>query len=230
MRSKKKNIWLALLMVVLCLMMVACSGEEQSSDEIPESDTQQVVDEENALPENLEEDQAADESSEGDGTTSLPEDLPGSFIFSSGAGAWGSSLTLNPDGTFTGSYHDSEMGEMDEDYPNGTVYQSEFSGKFGNVEKINDWSYALTLTEVTTADEVGTEWIENGIRFVAAEAFGLVGGTEFILYTPEAPTAELAEEFLSWNPGGYIWIEEKHETLERYALRNLATEDGFYAM
>ena len=52
----------------------------------------------------------------------LPEDFPRGFIFASGAGAWGSSLSLWPDGTFTGSYHDSEMGENGEDYPNGTVY------------------------------------------------------------------------------------------------------------
>ena len=159
----------------------------------------------------------------------LPEDFPMGFVFSSGAGAWGSSLTLYPDGTFAGSYHDSEMGENGEGYPNGTVYQSEFSGEFGSVRKLNDWSYTLTLTEINTTESVGEEYIEDGLRFVAAEPHGLTGGTEFILYTPEAPTAELNEEFLSWNHGGYIWIEENHEILGSYALRNLATEHGFYA-
>jgi hypothetical protein len=159
----------------------------------------------------------------------LPEDFPRGFIFASGAGAWGSSLSLWPDGTFTGSYHDSEMGENGEDYPNGTVYQSEYKGKFTKIEKLNDWSYALTLGEISTTDPVGEEYVSDGIRFVAAEPHGLTGGREFILYTPEAPTAELPLEFLEWNPGGYIWIEENHETLGSYAIHNLATDHGFYS-
>lgn len=159
----------------------------------------------------------------------LPQDFPRGFIFASGAGAWGSSFTLWPDGTFAGSYQDSEMGLNGEGYPYGTAYQCEYKGKFTKIEKLNDWSYALTLGEITTTDPIGEEYLSDGIRFVAAEPHGLTGGTEFILYTPEAPTAELEEEFLSWNPGGYIWIEENHEILGYYAIRNLATEHGFYS-
>ena len=32
------------------------------------------------------------------------------FVFSSGAGGWGSSLSIGPNGTFSGDYHDSDMG------------------------------------------------------------------------------------------------------------------------
>lgn len=220
MERTKRSFWLLLLALAMVFTATACSAggaEEESPENTEEIDLY--------LPDESAENDTAEEDA-----VSLPEDLPEVFVFSSGAGAWGSSLTLNPDGTFVGSYHDSEMGEMGDDYPNGTVYQSEFSGKFGAIEKINDWSYALTLTELTTEEEVGAEWIEDGIRFVGSEALGLAGGTEFILYTPNTPTAELTEEFLSWNPDGYIWIEENHETLERYAICNLATEQGFYAM
>lgn len=52
------------------------------------------------------------------------------YGFSSGAGAWGTYFYLEKDGTFTGRFHDSEMGETGDGYPNGTVYISEFSGKF----------------------------------------------------------------------------------------------------
>ena len=44
------------------------------------------------------------------------------FFFRSGAGAWRTIITLNRDGTFTGSYLDSEMGESGEGYPHGSAY------------------------------------------------------------------------------------------------------------
>lgn len=52
----------------------------------------------------------------------LPEDFSIDFVFSSGAGAWATSMTLEQDGTFSGAYYDADMGVYDEDYPNGTVY------------------------------------------------------------------------------------------------------------
>ena len=42
------------------------------------------------------------------------------FEFSSGVGAWSTELTMLEDGTFWGNFHDSEMGETGEGYPNGT--------------------------------------------------------------------------------------------------------------
>lgn len=63
----------------------------------------------------------------------LPEDMPQDFVFSSGAGGWQTSLTLNRDGSFTGTYSDSEMGDQRDDYPHGTVYICEFSGQFSNL-------------------------------------------------------------------------------------------------
>ena len=99
------------------------------------------------------------------------------FYFSSGAGAWGTEIKLNSDGTFTGEYHDSEMGEMSEDYPTGTVYSSSFSGRFENIRKINDYSYKMTLVDIKLEMEVGTEWFGDGIRYVASKPYGIEDGT-----------------------------------------------------
>ena len=38
---------------------------------------------------------------------SLPDDFPMDLEFSSGVGGWGTSLTLERDGTFSGQFHDS---------------------------------------------------------------------------------------------------------------------------
>ena len=52
----------------------------------------------------------------------LPDVFPMELIFSSGAGAWRTTLTLNRDGSFSGSFRDSDMGDRTDDYTNGTVY------------------------------------------------------------------------------------------------------------
>ena len=41
----------------------------------------------------------------------LPDALPLDLTFASGAGAWCTGLTLERDGSFTGVYHDSGMGD-----------------------------------------------------------------------------------------------------------------------
>ena len=152
------------------------------------------------------------------------------FSFLSGAGGWSTNMTLNKDGSFTGTYHDSEMGSVGEGYPNGSMYICDFSGKFGNFEKINDYSYKMTLTEIKTEKEAGEEWIEDEILYIASAPYGLTDSsnektaTEFILYLPEAPVDQLAEDFLSWWP----YRTDAKTTLSCYGILNVATNDGFF--
>lgn len=159
----------------------------------------------------------------------LPEVFPMELVFSSGAGAWGTYITLNRDGSFAGSYHDSEMGEQGEKYPNGSVYIAQFSGSFEQIEQGDSHTYTMRLKEVITEEEAGTEWIEEGIRYVCTEPFGLETGIEFCLYLPGKPIAELSEQFLSWWPGYYRMEEEGLKTLSCYGLYNKEPEYGFFS-
>lgn len=154
--------------------------------------------------------------------------LPLEFVFSSGAGAWQSIITLNSDGSFKGTYNDAEMGSNGEDYPNGTVYTCEFSGKFEEIKQVNDYTYTMTLTEVATEKKEGKEWIEDQIRYIAAGPYGLESGKEFLLYTPETPIKELSEEFLNWWPKRYLQEEQALEKLSCYGIYNKETESGFF--
>ena len=154
--------------------------------------------------------------------------LPLEFVFSSGAGAWESIITLNPDGSFKGTYNDSEMGSNGETYPNGTVYTCEFSGKFEEIKKVNDYTYTMTLAEVTTEKKEGEEWIEDQILYIAAGPYGLEDGKEFLLYTPETPIKELSEGFLNWWPKRYSQEEQPLEKLSCYGIYSKETENGFF--
>lgn len=157
--------------------------------------------------------------------------FPMELLFASGAGAWGTTLTLNLDGTFTGQFYDSNMGENGENYPNGTVYYCNFSGRFGSMMKLNDYAYYMRLEELAYDTDIGREQIggEEGIRYVTAEPYGIAGGEEFIFYLPGTPVEELNEDFLSWWPSAYLWRGGSLYNLDGYGLFNVNTGDGFFS-
>ncbi|MBR2040205.1 MAG: hypothetical protein IJ948_02355 [Clostridia bacterium] len=156
------------------------------------------------------------------------------FAFLSGAGAWRTIITLNRDGTFTGWYLDSEMGETGEGYPKGSAYTCDFSGKFENIEKLNEYSYKMTLTDVETNKAVGEEWIEDEIRYVASAPHGLNDPinnqecTEFVFFLPDTPINQVPEEFLSWWPYRYTQETARKTTLSCYGILNTVTNFGFF--
>lgn len=155
--------------------------------------------------------------------SSLPGTYPMDLVFSSGAGGWSTTLTLSEDGSFTGAFSDSEMGERDEnEYPNGTVYVCNFSGQFKDIKKVNDYTYSMTLDSVKVAED--EEKIEDGIRYKAGAPSGMDSGKEIYFYTPDAPVSELPEAFLSW------WKEsaDGSATLDCYAIYNKSADSGFF--
>lgn len=160
----------------------------------------------------------------------LQNGFPMDLLFASGAGAWGTTLTLNPDGTFEGQYHDSNMGENGDGYPNGTVYYCNFSGRFGSMMKLNDYSYYMRLEELVYDTDIGREQLgtEEGLRYVTAEPYGIAGGEEFIFYLPGTPADVLNEDFLNWWPDAYLWRSGELSTLNCYGIHNVNTGEGFF--
>jgi len=125
-------------------------------------------------------------------------ELPSEFIFTSGAGAWGTELTIGSDGSFTGSFHDSNMGETGADHPNGTTYYCSFSGKFSTPTQVNQYVYKMNLSEFSTADVEGNGYIENGIKYIAGTPYGMDGSEEYYLYLPGIPAAMMPEDCYTW--------------------------------
>ena len=156
------------------------------------------------------------------------ERLDGSaFYFLSGAGAWSTELVVSSDGSFTGYYHDTDMGDSGAGYPNGTRYECDFSGTFALVEQRDEFTYILRLTSLALKEEPGTERVADGLKLISAEAYGISGGDEFMLYSPGSPSAGLPEEFLEWVRMVSAW-EEPPETLPFWGLYNLGEQAGFF--
>jgi len=68
--------------------------------------------------------------------------------------------------------------------------------------------------------------VEDGVRYVSSEPYGVEEGKDFILYLPDTPTQGLDEEFLSWWPGQYQ--EDQSDTLGFYGLYNVDMGYGFF--
>ena len=210
MKTKK---WFQLL--ALCLVLLTGCGAKQPDAPAPEPE----------VPAEQPEAPAKEPEVPAQEVEALPDALPLDLTFASGAGAWCTGLTLERDGSFAGAYHDSEMGDQGEGYPNGSCYISTFSGKFGDIRQVGDHTWAMSLEELTVQEAPGEEWIEDGIRYIASEAYGLEKGTDFLLYSPETPTEGLDEEFLTWWPSRNL---EDINTLNCWGLWNQEMGYGFF--
>ncbi len=149
-------------------------GQEQEEAQIQEEQTESAISEEN-------------------GAFSFADLNQIQFCFSSGAGAWATVMTIHADGSFSGEYHDSDMGVTGDSYPNGTQYRCDFSGQFTQPVKVNDYTYSMQIGELNFAKEAGTEEIRDGVRYIYSEANGLDGAQDILIYLPGAPLEELPQ-------------------------------------
>ncbi len=153
------------------------------------------------------------------------EDLAGmAWSFSSGVGAWSTDIEILPDGSFTGDFHDSEMGDSADEYPYGTVYCCSFSGHMTRLDQIDEYSWAVRVDDLAVEAQE-PEVIEDGIRFVSAEPYGLSAGDEMRLYRPGTPVSVFSEEMRLWT---HVQdMENPPEALETWFLCSEANDSGF---
>ena len=158
----------------------------------------------------------------GPNDASLPEE-PIELLFSSGAGGWGTTLTLSPDGSFTGEYSDAEMGGTPP-----TWYVCTFYGEFTNIQQTSPHTWSLTLANLKTDRPTEEVWTEQGSQYISTEAFGVVGGTDFILYAPGTSVYALTSSCRDWWPELYLWRAGEKSTLDGWCLYNVSTGEGFF--
>ena len=147
------------------------------------------------------------------------------FDFSSGVGAWYTFITFSKDGSFTGSFYDSDMGTTGEGFPNGTQYGCSFHGKMEDAGAIDEFSRRLKVTELEKDEGQVPEAIEDGVRYVTTEPYGLSAGQEVVLYLPGMPVAKLPEGFVIWS---HIHeIDPEAASLPYYGIYNETADSGF---
>ena len=147
------------------------------------------------------------------------------WSFSSGVGAWSTDIKILPDGSFFGTYHDSEMGETGDDYPDGTIYGCTFTGTMSLVEQVDDNTWKIRIDQLTPDEGQVPEAIDGGVRFVTTEIYGLSEGDEMLLYKPGTPVSVLSEDMQFW---AHIQDWETPPTeLQTWFLCSEKNESGF---
>ena len=142
------------------------------------------------------------------------------FVFTSGAGGWYTGMSISKDGSVKGTYTDMNRGITGPNHPNGQMDLSNFTGKFNNLVKVNDYEYKMTLTDLDYP-KVGETKIVNGVKIDTTEPYGIADGKspgkEFILYLPGRPVKDLPEEVGSWI---YDFKKRMPEKLTRAVIFN----------
>ena len=156
------------------------------------------------------------------------EIMPRDFLFSSGVGAWGTELTIEADGSFSGLFVDSDMGVSGEGYPDGTRYVCAFSGKFSQPEPVDEttWSMEIESMELEHPAD-GTEEYADGVRYVYSGPYGLEDAEELLVYSPRTPAADLPEDFLNWLRMPWSWEPDEAGALGCWGIYNAVQGCGF---
>jgi uncharacterized protein YecT (DUF1311 family) len=231
----KKKATKALLLSVLAAtsMATACGNSASTNEEISQNvesefaaedassaannDTERTVNDATAETENSE--AVTDESSLFDMLSQYD------YAFSSGAGGWSTGFNVEKDGYFHGTYHDSEMGSTGDGYENGTMYYSAFSGHFSEPVQVDEYSYAMTILDISYEDEIDTEEIKNNLKYIYTDAYGLVGTEQFLVYLPGTPVDVFSEEVAWWLS---MWYGDD-TVLQSPVIVNVDQEEGIYS-
>ena len=146
------------------------------------------------------------------------------FEFTSGAGGWSTELTVEADGSFIGNYHDSEMGETGEGYPDGTLYGCSFHGQFTDLTQVDEYSWTAKVTVEPDEGQV-PEMIEDGIRYVTSVPYGIEKAQTVTFFVPGTPVDRLPEGFADWSH--LQEIDPQATEIPYYAIWSEADEAGF---
>ena len=158
-------------------------------------------------------------------TLSLFDQLKGrTFIFASGVGGWYTEVTFGEDGFFTGSHRDSELGDIGEGYPDGSVYGCLFHGQLSDPVMVDAYTWTAAIT-VEKNEGQAPEAIEDGIRYVTAEPYGMEKAQAVTVFLPGTPVENLPEGFLFW---AHLHEDDSQvKTLPFYAIWSEEDEAGF---
>ena len=157
------------------------------------------------------------------------------WTYSTEEGGWSTDLRIQPDGSFSGTYTNVETGENKKEYPDGTIYLCEFTGRLSLVEQADENTWKIRVDELKTKDMEAEEYINNGIRYVFPEPYGISEGDVMTLLRPGIPAAEIPEEVRALASLAYVSetddtvevIDENSMTLNGWFLYSARNASGF---
>ncbi len=154
----------------------------------------------------------------------FPDAVPMKFYLSDGSDDWLTTLVVkNREGSFRGTYSTDRKGKK--------VRISRFNGRFGQIRKINSYTYRMTLEKLSLKKQPGEEWVDQGTQYVACEPPGLKTGRIYTLYASEMPMKKFYRAFSknklkNWFPD-YRAKKKPKGLLSRFVLTGSGMEGAF---
>lgn len=210
---------------LLTSMMLTACGKNEIEKNIPVTEKEQVRNE--VASEDTLDNTVAEETNNNSLDISFSDLTQYSFTYSSGAGAWSNSFHIAKDGYFYGMYNDSDMGDIGEGYPDGTVYTCDFGGQFTNLTKVSEYVYEMTITDMTYVNTPGTEVLADNMRYVYESAAGIPESGQVILYMPGADVSSIDSDIYQYYLAQY---DNDVTTLSQPVIVSLEKESGFYGI
>ncbi len=149
------------------------------------------------------------------------------FDLGSGAGSWGTSVNILPDGTFTGSFGDSDSGSGPGYH--GVHYYCVFNGKFSVPVKTGDYEYTVKCESVTFEGTEDDGIIKEGIKQIITAPRGFEDADEFKIYLQGKKKDEIPEDFFNWLTVSYVNEINGIEFFDGCGLYNVNSGHGFIA-
>lgn len=217
-----------LTVLLLCLLLLTACGGQTAEETTPSEDAPSAeTPEDTGRPAENPEDTGKPAETQED-AVSLFAEMPLSYMFCSGAGAWSTTLDIDETGAFHGVFLDSDMGDSGEGYPAGTRYVCEFSGQFTEPvqEDETTWTMEIAHIELEHPADNAEEFADDA-RYVYTGPYGLEEAEELRIYLPDTPADSLPEGFVHWIQGPYDWTPTDEGTLGIWGIYNVKEELGF---
>ncbi len=121
--------------------------------------------------------------------------------FSSGAGAWATTMIVYADGTFDGVYNDwNGIGtDLSGNEHYNFNYNCEFYGKFSEPTKVDQYIYSTKVESLDYKNAVNTEETVDDAFYVYTDPYGIGRGESVLIYTPGMRILDLPEGAIDWN-------------------------------
>ena len=152
-------------------------------------------------------------------------DVAGTYELSSGVGAWFTEMTVDPDGSFSGYFQDTDMdeGELEGTPYRATISGAAFSGTLSKAERVGDRELDCTVKALTW--EQFDPYVEDDALRVSAQPSGMNKGDRLRFFMEGAEAGALPEGFLVWvrmREGDIAW-----EALHCIGMYNETADAGF---
>lgn len=125
-------------------------------------------------------------------------DVAGEYNFASGVGAWSTDLTILPDGSFYGTYHDTDMedSELNGVHYDAICYICSFTGRIAPPEHSS--AQELESSVLALDYEIGEPYVDDGVRYEPVEPYGIAQGDALRFFMQGAYVEAVPEDLVEW--------------------------------